>query len=560
MNDEWEAPTRGARHTPTPRVADRFVSLRSTSGGVMNVEIDEIIRAAHARSVKSIALSASGAWTMVMASASADGEIHVRSRRLKMDVYAGNLATETSSSSLVNAHSHSHGTLTSTSTSFALIARLRGHDGAVKGARVSGGDSGDLTRVASASYDRTARLWTLNDTPPMVFRGHRDYVLDCALVTDDAFGDVVATTSADGMIRAYSAHDGSTVAEVDVSEDGVGAATTIDVWIEANDDERANDGVIASARADGSIRFHHARSGRCAMVLLGHLGAVTGVATPDRECVGEGHRREAPTHTRVCYGCKNGTVGAFALRSKSDGQSVEVEDAMRTSAARPEAELEGVTCVKFMRSSTARTIASSSEDGTVRIWDVQRGTCTHILTGQVSASIECVAMLSDVLACGGSDGSVFVWKINAEVSSNARDDDASTLATRADIALRWLLRKGPQVCVDERGDEDEDELIAAAYESADHEARSLLIVDPKSLGTGAICTICHESRVDGSVDAATVQLPCSHAFHASCLLSWMAVSNNCPNCRDINYDSGLPHVLTCIAVDDGFHSVVPSTK
>merc|ERR1719352_772704 len=98
-----------------------------------------------------------------------------------------------------------------------------------------------------------------------------------------------------------------------------------------------------------------------------------------------------------------------------------------------------------------------------------------VLTGQTAgASIDCVSMLDDVLVSGGSDGSVSIWekKPRASTEESRRDDDdddEATLATRADIALRWLLRRGPQIRVDEV-DEIEERLLVAAFDAADREA------------------------------------------------------------------------------------------
>ncbi len=69
--------------------------------------------------------------------------------------------------------------------------------------------SPDGTRVASASWDRTARIWTLmGNTPPVVIRGHGSSVNDVAFSPD---GSRVYTASADGTIRVWDAMTGQPV-------------------------------------------------------------------------------------------------------------------------------------------------------------------------------------------------------------------------------------------------------------------------------------------------------------------------------------------------------------
>ena len=511
----------------------------------------------HSSGVKSVHLArarldgkdGNDGWRIAMASASADGEIRVRTTTTTTASFSGD----------------------SRGAAWEPLARLRGHDGGVKSVRVIGSR---CDRVLSASYDRSARVWTLPDAPehgavreqssecastsaaaPKCLRGHGDYVVDACWASDARFGEVVVTACADGKLRVWSIESDECVAEVDVRTDGVGAATCVDAYSALEAPTQVLDEcVVVSARMDGSIRFFHVRTGMCALVLLGHLGAVTSIATPDALLASS---TSAESHTRVSYGTRGGTIGCFDLHAQEDGASVAITHLMHRET-RAEADLEGCTSIKFI-SHLARTLASSSEDGTVRIWDVQRGRCTHVLTGQAGqSSIETVSMLDDVLACGSSDGTVSVWRRQCDHKAAAEENCAeTTLSTRADIALRWLLRKGPAVRVDEV-DEIDETLLSAAYDAADREAKSLLAVsepqkgllDAETEAAERVCSVCHESLFSAmGIDAGSVvQLPCAHAFHGDCVLSWMKVSHQCPLCREVNYDSGVSHVSACIPV------------
>ena len=43
------------------------------------------------------------------------------------------------------------------------------------------------------------------------------------------------------------------------------------------------------------------------------------------------------------------------------------------------------------------------------------------------------------------------------------------------------------------------------------------------------CPICLETYVQGQTK---VQLPCQHEFHEECVVEWLKINGNCPNCRE----------------------------
>lgn len=67
--------------------------------------------------------------------------------------------------------------------------------------------SPDKRRVASASWDRTLRIWSLEgDTPPVNIKGHDNIVNDVAFSPD---GTRLYSASADGTIRVWDARSGA---------------------------------------------------------------------------------------------------------------------------------------------------------------------------------------------------------------------------------------------------------------------------------------------------------------------------------------------------------------
>ena len=511
-----------------------------------------IVRARdHEASVKSIDVTRRDDGARVVVTASADGDVLVRPFVDERDEDEGRDAREDD-----RGEPRGRGT------------RLRGHRDVAPAAKRRG------DRVLSASYDKTARVWTLSSSSRsnareavVTLRGHTDYVADCAWCgAGTSFGETAATASSDGTVRLWRTETGECLKVVDVREHSdAGAVTCVDAMTTTDAPGTVSDDcVFVVGLMDGSTRFYHARTGACALVLLGHLGAVTGIAVSTDETalsslsLSSSSREDA--RARVCYGCRDGSVGCFDAYSRDDGLTMEIAHIARRSG-HPDADLEGVTCVRFV-SSTTRAIATSSEDGTTRVWNPQRGACDFLLTGQTpGASIDCVSMLDDVLACGGSDGTVSVWTretARGDEDDENEEDDASTLAARADVALRWLLRRGPQVRVDDV-DDVEDALLCAAFDAADHEARALLTVQPShDEALDVECGVCADALV--GADAELAQLPCAHVFHADCLLPWMRVSHQCPLCREINYESGVSHALACVRVSRRRRRVVSRSK
>ena len=119
--------------------------------------------------------------------------------------------------------------------------------------------------------------------------------------------------------------------------------------------------VLVVGLMDGSTRFYHARTGACALVLLGHLGAVTGIAVSTDEIASSSSARDARARVVRCRRIRRVFLDAY---SRDDGLTMEIAHIARRSG-HPDADLEGVTCVRFV-SSTTRAIATSSEDGTAR--------------------------------------------------------------------------------------------------------------------------------------------------------------------------------------------------
>jgi len=189
--------------------------------------------------------------------------------------------------------------------------------------------SPDGQRIASASYDNTARIWnrTRPADPPVVLRGHTDGVVVVAFSTD---GQRVLTGSLDGTARVWDAATG--VQQLELSGHAAGlTAARFD----------ATGKQIVTASFDGTARVWNAGTGQAVAILRGHDDAVTDVAF-------------SPDGTRLVSASVDKTARVWDLATP--GQSTVLRghtDALVSVAFSPD----------------GKQILTASQDRTGRIWD-----------------------------------------------------------------------------------------------------------------------------------------------------------------------------------------------
>ena len=94
--------------------------------------------------------------------------------------------------------------------------------------------------------------------------------------------------------------------------------------------------------------------------------------------------------------------------------------------------------------SDSRTLLSGSDDGTVRVWDVDSGQCLRIIGGYV-ASLDDIDWSPDgrFLASGGADTLVTLWDVTLAPSQSAlpghRDSVQGVAWSSYAIQLAWLV-------------------------------------------------------------------------------------------------------------------------
>ncbi|CAN9385388.1 unnamed protein product [Alternaria alternata] len=230
--------------------------------------------------------------------------------------------------------------------------------------------SPDRQLVASASWDRTVRVWeTATGTCRHELKGHTDGVNAVVFSRD---GQLVASASDDSTVRVWETATGACRSVLEGHSGYVSAVMF------------SPDGqLVASASGDRTVRVWETATGACRSVLEGHSDSVSAVVfSPDGQLVASASWdrtvRVWETATGACRSVLQGHSGyVSAVMFSPDGQLV----------------------------------ASASEDRTVRVWETATGACRSVLEGH-SREVSAVVFSLDgqLVASASWDNTVRVWE------------------------------------------------------------------------------------------------------------------------------------------------------
>ncbi len=285
---------------------------------------------------------------------------------------------------------------------------------------VSAGYSPDGLRIVTASADKTARIWDAQTGAQLaVLSGHGDHVDSAAYSLD---GTRIVTASADKTARIWDAQTGAQLAVLSGHGDRVNSAAY------------SPDGTrIVTASADKTARIWDTLTGTPLAVLSGHGGRVTAAAY-------------SPDGTRIVTASWDKTARIWDARS---GKQLMVLSGHS----------QGLWSASYSADNTR--IVTASGDETARIWDAQTGAQLAVLSGGnfltsaayspdgsriVTASRDRTARIFD--ARTGAQLAVLSGHGNF-VESAAYSPDGTRIVTASDdkTARIWDARTGAQLAV-----------------------------------------------------------------------------------------------------------------
>ncbi|MEG4498122.1 AAA-like domain-containing protein [Microcoleus sp. F10-C6] len=297
------------------------------------------------------------------------------------------------------------------------IATLKGHQASIKTVKFS--PNGQL--IASGSDDNTVKVWRLDGTLLKTFQGHSASVWGVAFSPD---GETIASASGDNTVKLWN-QDGTLLKTLQGHTAGVGSV------VFSPDGE-----TIASASGDKTVKLWK-RDGTFLRTLEGHISVLCSVAfSPDSKIIASASgdktvklwKRDG-TLLRTLEGH---TAVVSALAFSPDGQTI-------ASASRDKTvklwNVDGTELTTFRGHSAAiwgvnwspdgSFIASAGGENTVRLWESQNPLQTTITAHK--AGIWAIALSADssTIATGSEDGTTKLWSRQGKLLATFTGENAA---------------------------------------------------------------------------------------------------------------------------------------
>jgi WD40 repeat protein/serine/threonine protein kinase len=277
--------------------------------------------------------------------------------------------------------------------------------------------SPDGSRLVSAGYDRTVRVWdTKTGYEVLSLRGYDD-IVGRVLFSPD--GQRLATACADGTVRIWDATPFDEKSRPHIRTIGGHEGDFTDL------DFSPDSGRLATASADGLIEVWDAQTGKLVYAYPGHKEAAVSVAFSPHD----GNRLvsgsldktaklwDAQTREALLNLDKDFTVMVRRVAFRPDGKAFATASLRelrlwdlngRLLLTLPQASPEIVNGMAF--SPNGEYVATVGPQETAKVWNVTNGDLVFAFKGH-QGTVNCVAFhpKANYLASGGSDNKVWLW-------------------------------------------------------------------------------------------------------------------------------------------------------